>query len=140
MASATKVLKFALVSGIGLFVDLVIFFILIGQGATPFTANLVSGACAVTFVYFCSVKRVFSYQGKFLLALFLAYVVYQICGVTAASLAVDWLSRQVVRPEAAKFLILPVTFTANYLFMALLTARGGRRPATAALAPRNGSS
>ncbi len=125
-----QILKFAFVSGIGLGIDFVIFLLLMVAGASPFTANLVSGACAVTFVYFASVRRIFSYAGRFLIGLFCAYLAYQAAGVTAASLAVEYLSAW-TSPVLAKLLILPVTFGANYLFMLLLT-RTARNPAAAA--------
>ncbi len=78
----------------------------------------------MTFVYFASVRRIFSYGGRFLFGLFLAYLAYQAVGVTAASLAVAALSAELVSPAISKLLILPITFSANYLFMSLLTRRG----------------
>jgi putative flippase GtrA len=126
-----QILKFALVSGIGLGIDFVIFLLLMAGGFAPFTANIVSGACAVTFVYFASVRKIFSYAGRFLLGLFLAYLAYQAAGVTLASLAVGYLAT-LTSPVLAKILILPVTFGANYLFMLLLT-RSGRNPPAAAV-------
>ncbi len=126
-----QILGFALISGIGLGIDFVIFLLLMAAGLGPFTANLVSGACAVTFVYFASVRRIFSYAGRFLVGLFLAYLAYHAAGVTAASWAVGYLSAWTL-PVLAKLLILPVTFGANYLFMLLLT-RSARNPAAAAV-------
>ena len=118
-----KVLRFALVSGLGLAIDFALFLGLVALSFSPLAANAVSGACAVTFVYFASVRRIFSYAGRFLLGLFLAYVAYQVVGVSAASFAVSFLAAQLVSPALAKILILPVTFSANYLFMSLLTRR-----------------
>lgn len=125
-----RVGRFAAVSGIGLALDFALFLTLVGLGIVPFAANAFSGACAVTFVYFASVRRVFSYRGSFLLHLFVAYLVYQVCGVAAASLAVAYLAEEWVSPGLAKILILPVTFTCNYLFMALLTRKA--KPASGA--------
>lgn len=125
-----SVLQFALVSGTGLGIDFAIFLLLTAVGVAPFLANLVSGACAVALVYFASVRRIFSYEGGLLLHLFAAYVVYQAVGVTLASLAVAWLVRHSLSPALAKLAILPVTFSANYAFMWLLTRWGrvhGRR-------------
>lgn len=112
-------------SGLGLAMDFAVFFALIWAGLSPFGANAVSGACAVTFVYFASVRRIFSYRGRFLLGLFAAYLIYQVCGVTVASLLVQFLAANYVSAGLAKILILPLTFTANYLFMSLLTRKGG---------------
>lgn len=122
-----NVLKFAVVSGIGLGIDFLVFLLLIALDLSPFSANAISGTCAVTFVYFASVRRIFSYQGHFLVGLFLAYLLYQAVGVTAASYAVSFLSQSLMPPVLAKIAILPVTFSANYLFMSLLTRRGRER-------------
>lgn len=133
-----RVWKFAVVSGTGLGLDFAVFLALIWLGVSPFTANGVSGTCAVTFVYFASVRRIFSYGGRFLFGLFLAYLTYQAIGVTAASLAVAFLSANSVSPPVSKLLILPVTFSANYLFMSLLTRRGRGDGLGAGLAPAVG--
>jgi putative flippase GtrA len=126
MERVTKVMRFGLVSAAGLALDLGLFLALMGLGAAPGPANAVSAAAAVTFVYFVSVRRIFSYSGDFLLALFAAYVAYQVAGVAAASLAVAWLAENHLPALAAKLAILPVTFSANYLFMAFLTRRAPR--------------
>ena len=122
-----RIVKFGFVSAAGLALDFVIFLALIGLDVAPFVANAASATAAVTFVYFASVRRIFSYRGGFLLGLFAAYLAYQAAGVTAASLAVAYLSDHYLPPVAAKIAILPVTFTANYLFMALITRRSPRR-------------
>lgn len=124
-----SVLQFALVSGIGLAIDFAIFLSLVAAGASPFFANLTSGGCAVAFVYFASVRRIFSYRGEFLLGLFAAYLAYQAAAVTAASLAVGYLAQQFGPPALAKLAILPVTFAANYVFMWMLTRQGAGRGA-----------
>lgn len=119
-----SVLQFALVSSTGLCIDFAIFLSLTAASLTPFLANLVSGACAVAFVYFASVRRIFSYGGSFLLGLFTIYLAYQAAGVTLSSLAVAWLVNNSFSPVLAKAAILPVTFSTNYGFMWLLTRRG----------------
>ena len=120
-----QILTFAIVSGVGLGLDFVIFILLVSASAEPFWANLVSGGAAVTFVYFASVRRIFSYAQRFLLPLFALYLLYQSLGVTAASWAVAEIAEH-VSPLAAKLLILPVTFSANYLFMSYLTGSAAR--------------
>ncbi len=114
---------FAAASGTGLGVDFLLFLSLLAGGAGPGWANLLSGTAAVSFVYFASVRRIFSYRGRFLLGLFAAYLAYQAAGVSLASWAVAALSALPMPPILAKLAILPVTFPANYLFMSLLTAR-----------------
>lgn len=120
---ATSVLRFALVSGVGLALDFGVFLALTESGVRPGIANLISATLAVTFVYFVSAKRVFAYEGRFLLPLFLLYLGYQAIAVSAASWAVDAIALTGVLPLIAKLLILPVTFTANYLFMAYITRK-----------------
>lgn len=117
------VIGFAAASGIGLLLDLGLFLFLIQTELTPTVANLLSATAAITFVYFATVRRVFSYHGKFLLPLFFAYVAYQAAAVMAASIAVGYLAFYWLHPALAKLAILPVTFTANFLYMSFLTRR-----------------
>jgi putative flippase GtrA len=117
---ATRVAGFSILSAIGLTIDLALFSLLVHFGLRPGYANLISAGLAVTFVYFSSAKKVFQYHGKFLLPLFMIYVLYQLVAVLAASFAVDRLAIAGLNPLVAKLLILPVTFTANYLSMSFL--------------------
>ena len=120
---AIAVFGFAVVSGGGLALDLSIFLLMVHLGFTPVSANFLSATIAVTFVYFASVSRIFSYQGRFLMGLFLAYLAYQAAAVPAASLAVGYLAVKWMSPPLAKLAVLPLTFSANYMFMAFLTHR-----------------
>ncbi len=120
----TRVVGFALVSGAGLGIDFVLFLVLVDQfGVRPGPANLISAAVAVSFVYFVSVRRLFDYQGRFLLPLFALYGGYQIIAVAAASWAVDWLSMNLFAPAIAKAVVVPATFSANYLVMSFITRK-----------------
>ena len=121
-----RVFRFGIVSGLGLCLDLLTFLGLVGYGFSPFQANLVSSVAGVTFVYFVSVRRVFSYEGRFHLAMFAAYLTYQMCGIFAGSWLVGLRSALGLLPIAAKMAILPITFCANYLFMGWLTAGAAR--------------
>ena len=124
-ALVERALKFAVTSGLGLGLDVGVFAALTAFGVAPGVANLISAACGVTFVYFASVRRVFSYEGERLLSLFALYVAYQVAAVAGASWAVAELAR-LIWPLAAKIAILPVTFSANFLFMQFIT-RSRRR-------------
>jgi putative flippase GtrA len=119
------VVGFALVAGVGLALDFAIFLVLIVSGLGPGFANLISATTAVTFVYFVSTKQVFDYQGHFLYHLLVAYLVFQALAVAIASWAVAWLTEWGVNPAIAKLLILPATFSTNYLFLRWLTASRG---------------
>lgn len=120
-ALIVKIAKFALVSGIGLTLDVGLFLLLISTGLRAGYANFISASTAVTFVYWASTKRVFDYQGQFLLLLFIFYLAYQVIAVVVASWAVDVIVALGVGAIFAKGLTLPVTFTANYLFLDFLT-------------------
>ena len=113
-------MAFALVSGMGLAIDFLLFALLVHWGAQPGWANILSARVAVAFVFFASVQRIFAYDGGFLFGLFLAYLLYQIVAVIAASVAVGVLAAR-MSPLLAKLAVLPATFTANFAFMSLLT-------------------
>lgn len=117
-----RAIRFALVSGAGLGLDLGLFVALSSSGVAAFGASCLSSAAAVTFVYAASVRRVFRYDGGFLASMFAAYALYQLCGILLGSWAVSALVGAGLVPAAAKIAILPVTFSANYLFMCWLTA------------------
>ncbi len=118
----SRVLAFGVVSGLGWLLDFGIFTALLSAGATPFLANAAGAACAVTWVYAASVRRVFRYHGRFLVAKFLLYALWQVVGVSAASWGVDRLVHAGgLTPIWAKIAVTPLTFAANYLFMAWLT-------------------
>jgi hypothetical protein len=116
-----RLLPFAAISSAGLGLDVTVFALLIRLGFRAGYANLVSAALAVTLVYFVSTKQVFRYVGRFLLPLFLAYLVYQVLAITVASWAVDILVTFGISPIFSKGAILPITFSLNYLFLDFLT-------------------
>ena len=129
---------FALVSGGGLLLDMVLFAVLRRSGWSAFHANVMSAGCAVTFVFFVAVYKVFfAGKNRFLLGRFLVYLAYQAFAIWLASLAVAWIAPRLPLPNAdalptvlrgawlpgilAKIFILPATFYTNFLFMARLT-------------------
>lgn len=122
-----KLLRFGLVSGLGLATDVLLYVLLYRAGVAPGFANLLSASTAVTLVFVLSQRRVFRYGGRFLLPLFLGYVVYQVLAVTAASAGVAALvARAGLAPLAAKAVVTPITFACNYGFMTALFHRPGR--------------
>ena len=118
---AARALRFGLVSGIGLVLDLALFLLLVRAGVDPFTANVISSGTGLTFVYCVSVRRIFRYRGRFIVPLFAAYLLYHVCGTLAVSEIISLVIRAGLAPVLAKVGILPVTFSANYLFMSWLT-------------------
>jgi putative flippase GtrA len=119
---AKKLLQFGAVSGTGLAIDFCLFVTLLSLRVPAFAANAMSSFAAVTFVYFASVRRVFHYGGQFHAAMFASYAAYQVCGIGAGSWAVQSLILLGLPGAVAKLAIVPVTFTANYLFMSWLTS------------------
>jgi putative flippase GtrA len=119
---AARVLRFGLVSGLGLALDVTLFLTLVHAGVGAFEANVVSSGAGLTFVYCASVRRIFRYDGRFIVPLFAAYVIYHVCGTLFVSWAISGVVHLGVAPAIPKVGILPATFTANYLFMSWLTA------------------
>jgi putative flippase GtrA len=124
-----RILQFAAVSGTGLVLDYGIYTLLCTAGVPAGWANLVSAGAGVTFVFFASVRRIFASEHRNLERLLVVYLAYQAGALTAASWAVGAATELLDgRFLLGKTLILPLSFTANYLFMSWLVAR--REPAT----------
>lgn len=117
-----RLIVFGRTSAVGLAIDLLTFALLMQLGLMPGWASRLSSTAAVTFVYFASVRRTFSYQGKFIFGLFGIYVAYQAVGIWLAAAGVVLLVKIGVPPLLAKLIILPLTFPANYVAMSLMTA------------------
>jgi putative flippase GtrA len=129
-----RIVKFAGVSGAGLCLDYAIYSLLCASGVAAGWANLVSASCGVTFVFVVSARRIFAASDDhFLLGLFAIYAIYQVIAVSSAS----WLVGEAThlldgRYLIGKTLVLPLSFTANYLFMSwLFGARRRSEPAPA---------
>jgi putative flippase GtrA len=129
----TRIVKFAGVSGAGLCLDYAVYSLLCASGVDAGWANLVSASLGVTFVFVVSARRIFAGSDRFLLGLFGIYAGYQVLAVSAAS----WLVGEAThlldgRYLIGKTLVLPLSFTANYLFMSwLFGARRRSEPAAA---------
>jgi putative flippase GtrA len=128
-----RIIRFAGVSGAGLCLDYAVYSLLCASGVPAGWANLVSAGLGVTFVFAVSARRIFASSERFLLGLFAIYALYQLAAVSAAS----WLVGEAThvldgRYLLGKTLVLPLSFTANYLFMSwLFGARRRSEPATA---------
>jgi hypothetical protein len=128
-----RIVKFAGVSGAGLCLDYAVYSLLCASGVPAGWANLVSAGLGVTFVFAVSARRIFASDGHFLLGLFAVYALYQVAAVSAASWLVGEFTHLLDgRYLLGKTLVLPLSFSANYLFMSwLFGARGRTEPATA---------
>jgi putative flippase GtrA len=123
---AARALRFGSVSGLGLALDVALFLTLAHAGVSAFEANVVSSGAGLTFVYCASVRRIFHYDGRFIVPLFAAYVTYHVCGTLVVSWVISRVVHLGVAPGIPKIGILPATFTANYMFMSWLTAHRDR--------------
>jgi hypothetical protein len=126
-----RIVKFAGVSGAGLCLDYAVYSLLCGSGVDAGWANLVSAGLGVSFVFVVSARRIFESSERFLLGLFAIYAVYQVVAVSTASWTVGEATHLLDgRYLLAKTLVLPFSFTANYLFMTwLFSARRRAEPA-----------
>lgn len=115
-------LKFGVISGLGWLIDFTVFYLLVRLEVPPFFANVVGAGIAVTFVFFSSVKRVFQYEGGYLLAKLAGYIGYQVIAVAIASALIGLIVRHTgMEPLLAKILVTPFTFYANFQFMSYIT-------------------
>lgn len=121
-----RAFRYALVSGAGLALDIVLFLSLVRGGMGPFAANVISSGSALTFVYLGSVRRVFHYDGKVIVPLFALYLLYHVCGTLVVSGVISALIHGGIAPALAKVGILPATFATNYVFMSWLTRKRQR--------------
>lgn len=122
--AAHRVARFAVVSGTGLAIDYAVLTVLCELGLPAGWANVVSAATAVSFVFVVSARHVFESPRGFLLVPFLWYAGYQAIAVGTASLLVGALTAAFDgRYLIAKTLVVPLSFSANYLFMSWLFAR-----------------
>lgn len=121
--SLRRLLRFAGVSGAGLALDYTVYTILCAGGIAAGWANLVSAALAVTFVFVVSARRIFEAPSGFLVKPFVLYAAYQTIAVSMTSAAVGAMTALLDgRYLLGKTSVLPVSFTANYLFMSWLFA------------------
>jgi putative flippase GtrA len=128
-----RIVKFAGVSGAGLCLDYVVYTLLCRGGLDAGVANLASAACGVTFVFAVSARRVFQSSERFLLGPFLVYAAYQVVAISTASWAIHGATALFDgRYLLGKTVVLPFSFTANYLFMSRLFAWHHARPSAAA--------
>lgn len=112
-----RICAFGLVSGIGLGIDTGGFLCLVHfLYWPPFVANALSMFSGATFVFFVSGRYVFARHRASWIG-YILYILFQGVLIWGASFAVGWLIVLGVMPLISKMLILPVTFSCNYLYM-----------------------
>jgi len=87
-----RVHRFAVISGIGWLLDVVVLLTIVSLGVKPMIANFVSSGLAVTFVFLASQKTLFMESNHFLVGKFLAYLGWTIVSVTISSALIAALS------------------------------------------------
>ncbi len=129
-----RVIKFVFVSGLGFFIDFVLYSILIRLiNLDIFVISLFTSLVGVTFVFFTSTKKVFENNTANipLKYKYLIYVVYQIILILVCSKIIVYLNGifetssvtliSKYSKELAKLCIPPVTLTINYFVMKKIT-------------------
>lgn len=121
-----RILRFGVVSGLGVALDYVVYSLLVHGGVTAGWAYVVGATCGLTFVFVASVRHVFESSHGFRVSAFAVYAAYQVISVALGALAVEWLDAALDgRYLLAKTIVLPITFGTNFLFMSwLLSSRG----------------
>ncbi|KOR33294.1 hypothetical protein TI05_01880 [Achromatium sp. WMS3] len=120
-----ELIRFGLISGVGLLGDLTIFHFLVHSAKWPIIiANLTSAFCAITFVFITSSCTLFQKQGFYWID-YVSWIFYQICSIVFFS----WLIKMIVflsrlEPTISKITTIPFSFITNYLFLAWLIQRG----------------
>ena len=150
MPNAKQLTSFSAVSGIGWLLDTGLLATLVAGGLSPFWANLISAASAVTFVWLISRRRIFSMlNGTSHWMLYVRYMQWHAIAVPVASVLVavfTWLltdpattvlglfdddqvaQASVVAAAAAKVVVTPISLMANYGYTRWLFERRGASP------------
>lgn len=129
-----RVIKFVFVSGLGFFIDFILYSILIRLiDLDIFIISMFTSLVGVTFVFFTSTKKVFETNTSRipLKYKYLIYVVYQIILILLCSQIIVFLNGIFTNSsitliskyskEIAKLCIPPVTLTINYFVMKKIT-------------------
>ncbi|BBU28230.1 hypothetical protein BTHE68_19640 [Burkholderia sp. THE68] len=115
-------MRFGVVSGLGWLIDFCLFVTLTAFKSPVWLANTVSATAAVLFVFFVSVRRIFEYQGHYLLGKLVRYIVYQAIAILTASVIIDLLTHHLgLAPIVSKIIVTPLTFYCNFQFMSFIT-------------------
>lgn len=130
-----QIVRFVGISGVGWLIDFSLFTVLTSLLKVPVTAaNMISSLPAITLVFLVSTRKIFEGPGKVPVAVrYVLYLLYQLVLVTAVSVAAGQLAPWIAglfggRLESlsgilAKILITPVTMTANFIVMKLMTEK-----------------
>lgn len=109
-------LKFLTISGLGLFLDLTLFWLLTTWDLQPFFANMASASLAVVTVYLLSIK--FMYEQEFrIVSLGLVSIWYTFSILLWSSMISLLINLLSITPLEVKIMVLPATFLMNFFVM-----------------------
>ena len=110
-----SIFKFGLISALGLSIDILIFSILI-IFINTFLSAFISASAGVIFVYFISkYNSIKAFKFGFITWLF-----YQIFNITIFSSLISIIAKIIDCELCAKFILIPFSFTLNYLVINIL--------------------
>ena len=108
-------IKFFLVSLIGLIIDVALFLYLLRNFNDAFLTNIVSSIVAVSFVFvayrYLKIGKVYSFLQHFF------WLIYQLVTILCFSYIIHLMIVINTPPLFAKLIILPITFSLNYLVL-----------------------
>lgn len=114
-----KVIKFGLISGLGLIIDIGTYIILLKGGLFVRTSSAIGSFFAIVFVYSASSFLLTSKLERSKIKFF-CWVSYQIFSIVVFSNIVGYLFSLGMSPISSKLASIPASFIFNYLFINLI--------------------
>lgn len=129
-----ELVRFLLGSGLGLAVDLGVFWIAVRYGSPVWLANMLSAGCAVVVVYLFVTRYVFA--GGRSRTSFAVFVGWYVLSIVAMSFLIDFLHAWTGwSPFLCKLVSLPPSFAANFVASKLLFRLHSRDDSASAKEP-----
>ena len=111
-----RIVKWFFTVGIGLLIDLTLFYVLSSNFVNIFLSSLISSGLAITFVYFSSIRYVFQ-DKNYTISRYLLFVLYYSISISFFSFIISILVYEFsFLPLVAKIVTLPCSFLVNYFF------------------------
>jgi putative flippase GtrA len=109
-------MKFGLISGIGLLIDLTIYLILVKKNISVSNSSAVGSICAIFFVYWASSLMLINKLERNKIK-FISWIGYQAINIVIFSNIVNFLYLFGMGLTAAKLTTIPISFICNYIFI-----------------------
>ena len=111
-----RIVKWFFTVGIGLIIDLIIFYTLSSNSVDIFLSSLISSGLAITFVYFSSIRYVFQ-DKDYAISRYILFILYYAISISFFSFMITILVYEFsLVPLVAKIVTLPCSFLVNYFF------------------------